>query len=135
MRQINFLEELPYEDKRSGVSLLITLSYQGNEINVPAKVDTGADVCLFNHETGLALGIPIERGDYLRLGGLTGTLEAYGHEVTIQTGSIAFQSVVYFAKYPGLQRNLLGRQGWLRNLKLGLMDYDNRLHLSPYDAA
>lgn len=39
-----------------------------------------------------------------------------------------------FAKYPGLQRNLLGRQGWLRNLRLGLIDYDNLLYLSAYDA-
>jgi hypothetical protein len=65
---------------------------------------------------------------------LSGSLEAYGHEVTLQTGDIAFQSVVYFAKYPGLQRNLLGRQGWLRNLRLGVIDYDNLLYLSAYDA-
>jgi len=31
-----------------------------------------------------------------------------------------------------LPRNLLGRQGWLRNLKLGIIDYDNLLYLSAY---
>ena len=46
----------------------------------------------------------------------------------------AMQSVVYFAKYPGLPRNLLGRQGWLRNLRLGVIDYDNLLYLSHYSA-
>ena len=56
------------------------------------------------------------------------------HEVTLQTCGIAFQSFVYFAKYPGLQRNLLGRQGGLRNLKVGLIDYDNLLYLSAYDS-
>ncbi|HEX9002896.1 MAG TPA: hypothetical protein VGB07_23510 [Blastocatellia bacterium] len=68
------------------------------------------------------------------MGGLTGSLDAFGHEVTLQTGDIAFQSLVYFAKHPGLQRNLLGRQGWLRNLRLGVIDYDNRLYLSAYDS-
>jgi hypothetical protein len=135
MRQINFSEELRYDGDRNGISLMITLMHQGNEMTVPAKIDTGADVCLFSHEIGVALGIPIEQGEYLLLGGLTGTLEAYGHGVTLQSGNIAVQSIVYFAKYPGLQRNLLGRQGWLRNLKLGLIDYDNLLYLSPYDEA
>jgi hypothetical protein len=96
-------------------------------------VDCGASVCLFSHEDGLDLGIPIEQGIPLRLHGLTGSLDAYGHEVTLQTGDIAFQSLVYFAKYPGLQRNLLGRQGWLRNLRFAVIDYDNLLYLSPYD--
>jgi hypothetical protein len=35
-------------------------------------------------------------------------------------------------KYPNLPRNLLGRQGWLRNLKLGIVDYDYLLYLSAY---
>jgi hypothetical protein len=35
-------------------------------------------------------------------------------------------------KYPNLPRNLLGRQGWLRNLKLAVIDYDNLLYLSSY---
>jgi hypothetical protein len=68
------------------------------------------------------------------LGSLGYTLEAFGHEVTLQTGAFAFQSVVYFAKYPNLQRNILGRQGWLRNLRLAVIDYDNLLYLSTYDS-
>ncbi|MGH9766941.1 MAG: hypothetical protein ACREAB_05840 [Blastocatellia bacterium] len=61
-------------------------------------------------------------------------LEAFGHEVTLQTGQLVFQSTVYFAKYHGLPRNLLGRRGWLRNLRLALIDYDNLLYLSDYDS-
>jgi hypothetical protein len=70
MRQINFSEELRYDGDRNGISLMITLMHQGNEMTVPAKIDTGADVCLFSHEIGVALGIPIEQGEYLLLGGL-----------------------------------------------------------------
>ena len=134
MKQLNFDQEHIYPDDDDGISLEVELAYGSNAVEVWAKVDPGAAVCLFSYEIGLKLGIPIEQGIPIRLGGLTGTLEAYGHEVTLQTGNIAFQSLVYFAKYLGLQRNLLGRRDWLRNLRLGLIDYDNLLYLSEYGA-
>ncbi len=134
MKQLNFVQETRYKENDDGISIQVTLIYAGTTFDVTAKVDTGAAVCLFSYEDGLDLGIPIEQGIPIRLGGLTGTLEAFGHEVTLQTGNIAFQSLVYFAKYPGLQRNLLGRRGWLRNLRLGLIDYDNLLYLSEYNS-
>ncbi|MGE0887745.1 MAG: hypothetical protein AB7P14_29850 [Blastocatellales bacterium] len=133
MKQLTFDQEHRYPDSEDGISIEVKIVYAGYEIEVLAIVDPGAAVCLFSHEVGLKLGIPIEQGIPIRLGGLTGTLEAYGHEVILQTGNIAFQSLVYFAKYPGLQRNLLGRRGWLRNLKLAVIDYDKLLYLSAYD--
>jgi hypothetical protein len=97
-----------------------------------AKVDTGAAVCLFSRKVGVLLGLDIEKGIPLRLETLAGTLDTFGHE--IQTGSLAFQTLVYFAKFPGLSRNFLGRQGWLRNIRLGIVDYENTLYLSLYDS-
>ncbi|HEX5085893.1 MAG TPA: hypothetical protein VFY40_27995 [Blastocatellia bacterium] len=134
MKQLTFAEEHSYKDDGDGIPLQVRLIYAGQSIEVTAKVDPGSTVCLFSHEVGLALGIPVEQGIPKRLGSLTGSLDAFGHEVTLQTGDIAFQSFVYFAKYPNLPRNLLGRQGWLRNLRLGLVDYDNLLYLSAYGA-
>ena len=132
MTQLDFAEEHRYKDDKEGIPIRVKLSYGDKTIRVTAKVDPGAAVCLFTHEVGLTLGIPIEQGIPIRLGSLAGSLDAFGHEVTLQTGEIAFQSFVYFAKYPNVPRNLLGRQGWLRNLKLGLIDYDNLLYLSAY---
>lgn len=134
MKQLTFEQEYHYQDDEEGIPIEVSLGYGEHEVEVWAKVDPGAAVCLFSHEVGLKLGIPIEQGIPIRLGGLTGSLEAFGHEVTLQTGNIAFQSLLYFAKYPGLQRNLLGRRGWLRNLKLAVIDYDNLLYLSAYDS-
>ncbi len=132
--QLTFTEEYHYEDDEKGIPLPVKLTYGGRTIGVTAKVDPGATVCLFSHETGLELGVPIETGLPIRLGGLAGTLDAFGHEVTLQTGELIFQSIVYFAKYPGVQRNLLGRRGWLRNLRLAVIDYDQLLYLSAYDS-
>jgi hypothetical protein len=132
MTQLTFEQEHRYPDDEEGISISIKLTYGDETLRVDAKVDPGAAVCLFSHEIGLKLGVPIEQGIPIKLGGLTSSLDAFGHEVTLQTGEIAFQSTVYFAKYPDLPRNLLGRQGWLRNLKLGLIDYDNLLYLGAY---
>jgi hypothetical protein len=134
MKELAFDQEFRYSDNEEGIPLSVSLTYGNITTRVEAKVDCGSAVCLLSYEDGLDLGIPIEQGIPLRLGGLTGALEAYGHEVTLQTGDIAFQSLVYFAKYPGLQRNLLGRRGWLRNLRLAVIDYDNVLYLSEYNA-
>jgi hypothetical protein len=99
MKQLTFAQEHQYADDDEGIPLEVTLSYAGYEVDVWAKVDPGAAVCLFSNEVGQKLGIPIEQGIPKRLGGLSGSLEAYGHEVTLQTGDIAFQSLVYFAKF------------------------------------
>lgn len=134
MKQLTFDQEHHYKDDDEGIPIEVSLTYAGTTVAVQAKVDPGSAVCLFSLEIGLKLGINVEQGMPIRLGGLTGSLDAFGHEVTLQTGDIAFQSMVYFARYPGLQRNLLGRRGWLRNFRLALIDYDNLLYLSEYDS-
>jgi len=131
--QLTFTEEFVYDDDPSGVTLPVILSYGAADILVSAKVDTGAQVCLFSHEDGLKLGIPIEQGLFARLDRLGGAIESYGHDVTIQADELAYYSLGFFAKYPGLSRNILGRQGWLRNLRMALIDYDNLPYLNAYD--
>lgn len=99
-----------------------------------AKVDTGAQYCLFKREHGEQLGLDLEAGVSITLDSLGGPLEAFGHEVTIQTFDMTFRSLVYFGKYPGLRRNILGRIGWLRNIALGIVDYDALIYLATYDS-
>jgi hypothetical protein len=131
--QLEFSHEYHYPDKPEGITLPAFLSFAGKTISVEAKVDTGATYCLFRREHGVELGLPVEQGLYFVLDTLAGLLEAFGHEVTLQTCGLVFQSTVYFAKQPGLRRNLLGRQGWLRNLRMAVIDYDNLLYLRRYD--
>jgi hypothetical protein len=130
--QLRFDITFPYSDKADGISIPTALNLGDKIVHTYANVDTGAKYCIFSQEIGLNLGLDIESGFHQRMGSLTGTLDTYGHEVTIQTFDIAFQSIVYFAKYPGLPRNLLGRIGWMRYVILAVIDYENRLHLSQY---
>ena len=133
-KHLFFDHEFSYKDEEEGISLPVKLTYGGQTVGATAKVDPGSAVCLFSYEDGLDLGVPIESGIPMRLGTLAGTLDAFGHEVTLQIGELVFQSFVYFAKHPGLPRNLLGRRGGLRNLRVGIVDYDCLLYLSAYDS-
>jgi predicted aspartyl protease len=132
--QLTFSERVDYCHSQEGVTLYVKLISGGQETQVEAKVDTGAAVCLFSLEVAEELGIDVESGFSFALGGFGGSLEAFGHEVVLQTGDIAFESVVYFVNFPGLPRNLLGRQGWLRNLRLAVVDYDQVLYLNAYES-
>jgi len=130
--QLSFDIAFLYPDRLDGIAIPTTLSLGDKIVHTHAKVDPGAAYCIFSREIGVKLGLDIERGIPQPMGSLTGTLDTFGHEVTIQTFDIAFQSVIYFAKYPDLPRNLLGRIGWLRHLRLAIIDYECKLFLSQY---
>ena len=132
--QLDFAQELRHPDDASGITIPVLLTHGGKSLRVAAKVDTGAQVCLFAHEVGLRLGLPVEQGTPIVLSIISGSVDAFGHDVVLQTGALAFESRVYFAKYPGLPRNVLGRQGWLRNLRMAVVDYDSLLYLGAYDS-
>ena len=46
---------------------------------------------------------------------------------------LRLQALVYFAESDVVRRNLLGRQGWLQLIRLGIVDYNSELYLSLYD--
>ena len=122
-----------YGESHEGIAIPVTLATSKGMYRASAKVDPGAEVCLFSNESGVQLGLDVERGIPRLLGTLSGaTIESFGHEVTLQTLGITMSSVVYFAKYPGITRNLLGRLGWLRNLQIGIRDYDGALFIAEY---
>ena len=88
-KQLSFNEEYHHDDDETGISIPIILSYGAESQRVWAKVDPGAAVCLFSHEQGLQLGVPIEQGIPITLRGISGTIDAFGHELVIQTGEDA----------------------------------------------
>jgi len=131
--QLSFTRREIYSSLASGISLETTLRFGELFINCDAKIDTGAEVCLFQRAIGEAIEIPIENGLRKQLETLTGVLTAYGHEVVLETLGLQLQTVVYFAERDEVKRNLLGRQGWLQLIRLGIVDYDSELYLSMYD--
>jgi predicted aspartyl protease len=95
-------------------------------------VDTGASFCVFERAQAERLGIDVESGEPLRISTAVSGFDAYAHELTLTVLGIETVSTVYFAKEESFTRNVLGRQGWLDRVKLGLIDYEGKLLLSEY---
>lgn len=93
--QLTFAEEFRYDDDPVGITVPVTIHHGEKSLRFHAKVDTGAEVCLFRHEHAVALGLLIEQGLPIVLSGLGGSVEAFGHEIVLQTDDIAFESIVY----------------------------------------
>ena len=121
-----------YPDNKIGLTIPVALHYGNKSYKSVGKVDTGAGYCLFSNEIATFLDIPIEQGLYGAFDTPGGTIEGFGHEITLETFGLSVTSFIYFARYPGLRRNLLGRIGWLRNLRMGLVDYDSTIYLNSY---
>lgn len=133
--QLSFESQHKYATREGNLNVRTILSTTAQQVHCVAAIDTGATVCLFQRELGEALDLDIETGPFIQLSTLTGTLRAYGHEVTLQTFDLVLQTTVYFAATHGLERNLLGRIGWLQQVKLGIVDHDELIYLSHYDDA
>jgi hypothetical protein len=122
------------KDADQAIFIPLRLSANGIVVNLAAKLDTGADHCLFDREWGDSLGIDVESGLRRTFRGLAGRLDAFEHEVTIKTFDIEFTSHVYFTAEMGVARDLLGRNGWLDRLRVAILHYDREIYLSPYDS-
>jgi hypothetical protein len=109
------------------------LSVGGKSVRLLAKLDTGADYCIFERVYGEQLGLNIESGRPTLFRTANGEFQAFGHKVTITCFDWQFDSVVLFPATIEIGRNVLGRQGWLQKFRVALIDYDSVLHLSHYN--
>jgi hypothetical protein len=121
-----------YRTLKSGITVPIILFLNETAVEFEAKVDTGAENCIFERRHGETLGLQIESGREQIFSTAAGIFVAYGFELTVSVLEIETVSTVYFAKEEFFTRNVLGRQGWLDRVKLGLIDYEGKLFLSEY---
>ena len=118
--QLNFTVRYKYNSAEVGITIPVALKTGNLIAEVEAKLDTGAEPCIFQREIADLLGLELAAGIPLRMGSLAGTLPTFGHRVVIQAFDFSFESTVYFAAIYGLPRNLLGRRGFLEHLDFGL---------------
>lgn len=131
--QLSFTSAYEYDTRLSGIEVPVTLRSGNEATRFSAKIDTGASHCIFRRGDGEKLDLDIERGELVHFNTVTGTFLAYGHELTITVLGIEITSTFYCAVDQHFTRNVLGRQGWLDRIKLGLLDYEGRLFLSASD--
>lgn len=127
-----FEHEYQYDSVNGGITIPTLLRAGVLSTECLAKVDPGAEDCLFARRYADDLGLEVERGYRLSLSTLTTSFIAYGHDVTLETLNVVVDVMVFFPESYEINRNLLGRNGWLQHVKLGLVDYEERLYLSRY---
>jgi len=121
-----------YNTLKSGISLTAILRHAEESVECEAKLDTGSSHCIFKRSHGELLGLDIESIAPETISTVTGVFLAHAHTITIEVLGIRTEALVYFAAEEHFRRNVLGRTGWLDRVKLGLIDYEGKLLLSPY---
>ncbi len=132
METVSFDRIYHYNTLKTGITVSVAINVGNTIVDFQAKVDTGSSFCVFERTHAERLNLNIEDGEFLRISTATGTFEAFGHELEIEVLGIKVFSTVYFAKEEWFTRNVLGRQGWLDRVKLGLIDYEGKLLLGEY---
>lgn len=132
---LTFAARHEYDTKLQGITLPVAVSFGAEIVQLQAKVDSGAEGCIFARAHGERLGLDIESGQLQHFRTAMGGFTTYGHEVTLSVLGLAVVATVYFAADPHFSTNVLGRIGWLNRVRFGLVDYEGRLYLSRYDDA
>ena len=134
MPKLDFNSVHSYSPQSEGIALPVVLRYGAEAVDLLAFVDTGASNCLFQREHGELLGFEIESGQPKTFWTATGRLETFGQLVTLEVLGLSVESVVYFFADERIQKNLLGRMGWLDRIRFGLIEYDRKVYLASYDS-
>ncbi len=133
MENLEFETLYNYDTLKSGITVLVKMYFSDEYRQLNAKIDTGAENCIFERKHGERLGIEIESGEEQIFSTANSHFVTYKHELNLVVLGIQTTSYVYFAKEESFTRNVLGRSGWLDRVKFGLIDYEGKLFLSEYE--
>jgi Aspartyl protease len=133
--QLSFAARVDYSGYGDLIFPLALSSDINNRVVVRAKLDTGSTFCIFQRHYADLLGLDVEGGTPQQIRTVTGSFNAYGHEVTLTVDELEWQAVVYFAAAESFPVNVVGRVGFLDRLRVGVVDYEQLLYLAAYDEA
>ncbi len=121
--------------KHDEITVEVMLVSGTASVKVDAKLDCGSKFCVFQPGWAAWLGLDLLSGVPQRIRTAAGSFLAYGHEVTLTVGELEWQTTVYFAEPEDFPINVVGRIGFLDHSQVGLVDYEQKLYLGPYEAA
>ncbi len=134
MYSLTFNKHINYPHSESAIEIDVILSINKTDfIGVNAKLDTGSTFCIFQRRFAEALKLKVEDGEKESIRTAKGSFTAFGHEVNLSCLDIEWTTTVYFAQDESFPVNVLGRRGFLQVLKIGLVEYEQILYLSPYN--
>ena len=98
-------------------------------IDSGALIDSGATVSIFKEDVALSLGLEIEKGKEIWLGGVGGHIKGYLHELKVEVAGKRFVCPVVFSYEYLVSFNLLGREAFFNNFKITFEENKNLLKL------
>jgi len=111
----------PYQKNLYGIYFpLVRLQvYKGSDlIDISGLLDSGASISIFRKEVADILGIKIEKGEKIDLGGVGGKITGYLHRLYIIIANKKLFIPVVFSEEYEVSFNLLGRQILFENFKI-----------------
>ena len=122
-----------YDTTKVGITVPVELTDGTNVVQVDAKLDTGASFCIFERAYGEMLGLNVEGGTQALVSTANSTFQAFGHRLMMTALGLQFDALVYFAADENIRRSVLGRRGFIDQLRLCLIEHDGEIYISKYD--
>lgn len=126
------LTVFPYYKNPEGIYFPIVplqLSYQRGNIDSSALIDSGATISIFRTDVAEHLGIIVEKGEEIYLGGVGGRIKGYIHKLEVEIAGKKFICPVVFSHEYLVSFNLLGRDSFFRQFKIIFEEKNNFLKL------
>ncbi len=128
LSSLEFDADFGYEESATGILLPVRLIHDGRSVELSARLDTGAADCLFDRYYADILELPAT-GLERTYRTVTGSFQAFGHEVTIETLGLRWSAMVFFHGIGNPAHSFVGRRGWLDRVRLGIVHRERRLFL------
>lgn len=131
MKSSSFVN-FPYKGDPSGKNfpiIPITLETAGKKREFFALIDSGATISIFRGEVADILGIDIEKGKEIYLGGIGGRIKGYIHRIKIEVSGKRFICPIVFSKEYHVSFNLLGREVFFKKFRIIFEEQKNFLRL------
>lgn len=131
MKKLN-LPLFPYRNDTSGNSfpvIPLSLEFAAKKKEFFALIDSGATVSIFRSEVAESLGINIEKGKEIYLGGVGGKIKGFLHRLQIEVAGKRFVCPVVFSQDYLVSFNLLGREGFFKRFRITFEEKKNYLKL------
>ncbi|MBI5621040.1 retropepsin-like domain-containing protein [Candidatus Gottesmanbacteria bacterium] len=111
---------LPYYFNGSGYFPVTPLIFliEGKRFRSQALIDSGATISIFGEETAQTLGIEIEKGEKIILGGVGGRIVGYVHKLQVRIAKKEFICPFVFSREYLVSFNLLGREGFFEQFQI-----------------
>ena len=117
----------PYEkhDRQFFPTIPIHIISSKEKFYTAALIDSGAVVSIFKADIAYQLGIEIEKGQEIILGGVGGRIKGYRHKIKVQINQMILEIPVVFSHEYLVSFNLLGRDTFFENFLI-TFDEENR---------